>query len=231
MAKVYYDFHIHSCLSPCGADDMTPATIVGFAKIVGLDMIALSDHNSIQNVAAAMKAGETYGVTVIPGIELQTAEDVHVLCLFRTLGGLTDFYNGITMIVLPNRKDIFGSQLIVDADDNVLGEHALYLLAASDVSIDEVAERARTHGGVAIPAHIDRQANGAVGILGDVPDGFKVVELSPNAGENQIEEYSRRFKVIFNSDAHTLLGIEKKNSIELKEKSINGLFEYFEGGK
>lgn len=229
MIKVYYDFHIHSCLSPCGDDDMTPANIAGIAKLAGLDMIAVTDHNCILNVKAAMEAGEFYGVTVIPGIELQTAEDIHVLCLFRNYPGLTDFWSSITFTEMKNRKDIFGSQLIVDVNDKVTGEHPFYLLSASDISIDGVAERAGRCGGIAIPAHIDREANGAVAILGDVPDGFKVVELSHNATPKCEEKYRKQYKVLLNSDSHTLSGIVKLGSIMLDDKSPDALLKYLEG--
>lgn len=89
--KIKYDLHVHSALSPCADDDMTPATIVGYAKLSGLDAVAVSDHNAIGNVAVALAAGEAYGVCVVPAMELQTAEDIHVLCLFDTLAHLTAF--------------------------------------------------------------------------------------------------------------------------------------------
>ena len=85
MIPLYYDLHIHSCLSPCGDDDMTPANLVGMAAVKGLDVIALTDHNSCKNCPAAMYHGANYGVTVIPGMELTTEEEVHVICLFPTL--------------------------------------------------------------------------------------------------------------------------------------------------
>lgn len=229
MVKIYYDLHIHSCLSPCAEDTMTPSTIVGFAKLAGLDMIAVSDHNCIRNVEAAMEAGKYYGVTVVPAIELQTSEDIHVLCLFRTLKGLKDFYGGITFTDLKNRKDIFGSQLVVNTNDEIVDEHPYYLLSASDVSIDGIQRRAAECGGFAVPAHIDRDSNGIIAILGDVPDGFKAVELSRNADVRTEEEYAKRFKILLDSDAHTPDGIGKLASIKLKENSANALIDYLEG--
>ena len=82
--KIKYDFHIHSALSPCADNDMTPVNIVAYAKFNGLDMIAVADHNAIENVETAIAAGKAYGVTVVPAVEVQTAEDIHVLCLFKT---------------------------------------------------------------------------------------------------------------------------------------------------
>ena len=82
MAKYRYDLHIHSALSPCADDDMTPVNIVATASALGIDIIAIADHNAIRNVEAAMEVGEALGVTVVPAFELQTNEDLHLLCLF-----------------------------------------------------------------------------------------------------------------------------------------------------
>ena len=87
MQKRYYDLHIHSCLSPCGAESMTPNNIVNMAQLAGLDVIAVADHNSALNCPAVMAAGERAGLLVLPGMELTTSEEVHVLCLFETLKG------------------------------------------------------------------------------------------------------------------------------------------------
>ena len=89
--KIKYDFHIHSALSPCADNDMTPVNIVAYAKFNGLDMIAVADHNAIENVETAIAAGKAYGVTVVPAVEVQTAEDIHVLCLFKTFEQLKNF--------------------------------------------------------------------------------------------------------------------------------------------
>ena len=112
MIPLYYDLHLHSCLSPCGDDDMTPANIVGMAAVKGLDVIALTDHNSCKNCPAAMKHGEEYGVTVIPGMELTTSEEVHVVCLFPELNDALDFDQYVYERILPikNKKNIFGEQ-------------------------------------------------------------------------------------------------------------------------
>ena len=124
MIPLYYDLHIHSCLSPCGDDDMTPANLVGMAAVKGLDVIALTDHNSCRNCAAAMRHGEICGVTVIPGMELTTSEEVHVVCLFPSLENAMSFDQFVYERILPiqNRPDIFGRQQILDEQDQVTGE-------------------------------------------------------------------------------------------------------------
>ncbi len=140
MIPLYYDLHIHSCLSPCGDDDMTPANIAGMAAVKGLDVIALTDHNSCKNCPAILKHGEEYGITVIPGMELTTAEEVHVVCLFPALGDAMAFDGYVYEHLLPikNREDIFGKQQIMDADDQVTGNVERLLIGATDISFDQV---------------------------------------------------------------------------------------------
>ena len=91
MGKYFYDLHIHSVLSPCGDDDMTPCNIVGMSKLLGLDVIAITDHNSTGNAEAVMKCGQAMGLTVVPGMELETREEVHVLMLFEDLSKANEF--------------------------------------------------------------------------------------------------------------------------------------------
>ena len=91
FVELSYDLHIHSCLSPCGDDDMTPGNIVGMSAIKGLDVIAVTDHNSCRNCPAVLKLAEQYGVLAIPGMELTTAEEVHAVCLFSELSAAMEF--------------------------------------------------------------------------------------------------------------------------------------------
>ena len=132
MIPLYYDLHIHSCLSPCGDDDMTPANLVGMAAVKGLDVIALTDHNTCKNCPAAMHHGAEYGVTVIPGMELTTEEEIHVICLFPSLQDALSFDTriGSKLMPFPNREDIFGKQQIMNEKDEVTGtvENLLILL-------------------------------------------------------------------------------------------------------
>ena len=120
MGLYHYDLHIHSALSPCAENDMTPVTIVGLAKLNGLDFVAISDHNSIKNVEVAMAAGQFYGINVVPAMELQTNEDIHILCLFRNFEGLKSFYSEINFSTRLNKPKIFGEQRIIDEDDNIV---------------------------------------------------------------------------------------------------------------
>lgn len=227
--KVRYDFHIHSCLSPCADNDMTPANIVGFAALNGLDMIAVSDHNAIGNVKTAMKVGDAYGVTVVPAFELQTLEDVHILCLFEDYDSLESFYRSITFRDIKNDPDIFGQQLIVDEDDEVTGTEERLLLTAAEIYCAEVAEKIKKYNGVAVPAHIDREANGMLAVLGSVMPEFDVVEFSLLADPLLKKKYEERYRTITDSDAHSLSQISVSSSMELPGKSAPELLKFLRG--
>lgn len=221
--KVKYDLHVHSGLSPCAENDMTPCNIVGFAKLNGLDMVAVSDHNAIGNVQVCLEVGNAYGVTVVPAMELQTAEDIHVLCLFPTYESLKAFYDSVGFYDIKNRAEIFGEQNLYDTEDEIVGKEERLLLNASKLSCDGVKDLADSFGGIAIPAHVDREENGMVAVLGAVTEEFTAVELSTRATPEQVSEYSERFNVIIDSDAHTLNKISMGNVIDLEDLSAESL--------
>ena len=158
--KLRYDLHLHSCLSPCGDMDMTPNNIVGMAKLLGYDIIALTDHNTCRNTPAAVQAGERQGLVVVPGMELCTREEAHVVCLFPTAEAALAFGEWVEAHSpnIPNRPDIFGEQLILDADDQPIGTQENLLIAAADVGVYQVPELVRQYGGTAFPAHVDKEA-------------------------------------------------------------------------
>ena len=124
MSRYYYDLHVHSCLSPCADDDMTPANIAGMASLKGLTLLALTDHNSCGNCPAFFDACKAFGIVPVAGMELTTAEDIHLIVLFPTLEQAMDFDKEVHRRIIPvkNRPEIFGNQRIVDCDDNVLSE-------------------------------------------------------------------------------------------------------------
>ena len=160
MLSLSYDLHIHSCLSPCGDDDMTPANIAGMASLIGLDIIAVTDHNSCKNCPAVMEACKEYGITVIPGMELTTSEEVHVVCLFESLTDAMAFdsYVSSQLIPFPNKKEIFGNQFLLNSRDELIGEEKNLLINATNISFDEVYELTKAYHGVMIPAHIDKNS-------------------------------------------------------------------------
>jgi len=224
MKKYYYDLHIHSCLSPCGSDDNTPNNIAGMATLCGLDIVALTDHNTCKNCPAFFEAANRYGVTPVAGMELTTAEDIHVVCLFENLEDAMAFDKAVDerRIKIKNKTDIFGNQFITDGEDNIIGEDENLLSNATTISLEEVPSFVRTFGGISYPAHIDRSANGVIEILGTFPETpyFSIVEINRR---EKIEEYVEKYsledkKVIISSDAHYLENIrDKENFFELPD--------------
>lgn len=204
MKEFHYDLHIHSCLSPCGDDEMTPATIAGMAALGGLDLVALTDHNTCANCGAFLAACDAYGIVGLPGMELTSAEDVHLLCLFAELCDAERFSAEVSAhrVRIPNRPDIFGRQLIVNEEDEILGEEPDLLINATLLSLSEASSLCRACGGVPIPAHADKTANGVVAMLGAVPAdcGFRTAEYA--RADAPDAPGAEGFLRISSSDAH-----------------------------
>ncbi len=224
--RVRYDFHVHTALSPCGDDDMTPFNVANMAKLNGLDVIAITDHNTCGNCEAVEKAGKEIGLTVIAGMELETTEEIHVVLLFPSVAKAKECEAEIrkTMMPVKNRPDVFGNQRLLSATDEPLGEEELLLITATGVGVYEVVGLAARYGGIAFPAHVDRPAHGIIQILGDIhPDmGFKAVEVSSAASEEFADEWRKKgYVVLRNSDAHYLHDVnddedDKGNFLELE---------------
>lgn len=219
MSRVYYDLHVHSCASPCAENAMTPATVAGMAKLNGLDVCALTDHNTTANCPAFVTACEFYGVVPICGMELTTSEDVHMICLFDTLEKATEFGAFVydRMIPFPNRPEIFGDQLIMNEDDEVIRTEERLLLNATSISIDEAYSTVTGMGGACHPAHIDRDANGIVAMLGVFPDepDFTAYELNDAANEADLEQRFPKLKTlkrIVCSDAHYVANMAQREN-------------------
>lgn len=210
--SVRCDLHIHSALSPCSDDEMTPGNIVGIAMLNDLDIIAITDHQSCGNCAAAMKISDDLGgPLVIPGMEAASAEEIHLLCLFADLDAAVRFQDIIqkTQIKKANRPDIFGNQSYYNESDEVTGTEDQLLLMPSTLSCDEIADQVLALGGVCLPAHVDREANSMLATLGSIPDNFPAgwIEFSKHAKpEVYFDNYPdlRRFRWLVNSDAHRL---------------------------
>lgn len=224
MNKYYYDLHIHSCLSPCGDDDSTPNNIAGYATLCGLNIVALTDHNSCKNCPAFFEAAKRYGIIPVPGAEVTTAEDVHVVFLFETLESAMEFdaFLDTRRIRIKNRPDIFGHQYIMNGNDETVAEEEDLLINATDITIAETPELAKRFSGICYPAHIDREANGVIAVLGDFPrDDFSCFELYNSANaEEYIAKYGlQNKKMIVSSDAHYLQNMrDKENWLELDDE-------------
>jgi len=209
--KIPCDLHIHSALSPCGEERMTPNNIVNMALVAGLELIALTDHNTCGNCRAVMEAGNRAGLAVIPGMELTTAEDAHVVCLFPSADDAEAFEDEVAprRMPIPNKPEVFGRQLRMDADDKIVGEAENLLIPATTIDAYEVQGLCRAHNGVAIPAHIDKDSNSLLASLGYLdPDlGFPICEITPHCdADTLVREHSELKDVMFlrDSDAHDL---------------------------
>ena len=245
MNRYYYDLHVHSCLSPCADNDMTPNNIAGMATLGGLQIVALTDHNTVKNCPAFFTAAKRHGIIPIAGMELTTAEDIHLVCLFEHLEDACRFGEAVEerRILLPNRTDIFGEQFIMDGEDEIVGEEENLLSNATTITVDEAPRLVHAFGGVCFPAHIDREANGLISTLGDFPiehefDGAELHDV------RRTEEYRARYRALANipivsgSDAHYLWDIrEAECYYDLEDEPYSGeyvraqLFQRWKGEK
>lgn len=236
MIKLAYDFHLHSCLSPCGDNDMTPANMIAMAALKNLDVVALTDHNSSKNCPAFLCMAKKYDIIAIPGMELCTQEEVHVLCLFSRLEDAMNFdgYVYEHLIPVPNNQSIFGRQQIYDEEDQVVGEEPYLLINATDISFEKVYDLVKDYNGIMIPAHIDRMANSLLYNLGFIPpeSKFSCVELYDKAKMESLRKenpYLDNCKVITNSDAHYLGHInEGVNFIHSESRDIKDILRALE---
>ena len=233
MIELFSDLHIHSCLSPCANDDMTPANICGMAVLKGLQMIAVTDHNSARNLPAVKACCDAYGLLMIPGMEITTREEVHLLGYFETVEQALDFSEFLRPHMPPkkNRPQFFGNQYVMDEDDNIIAEEDELLIGASDLRLSELTRIIRERGGVPVPAHINRGSNGLLINLGMMPDelGFTAVEVwralpcahTPQAGK----------VILHSSDAHNLGDIlEPEITTSLPEPSAGAFLEMLRKG-
>ncbi|MBO6003199.1 MAG: PHP domain-containing protein [Mailhella sp.] len=222
------DLHIHSCLSPCGDGDMTPQNIAAMARLKGLDMIALTDHNTALNLPAMEEACREQGLILIPGMEVTTREEIHVLAYFGTVEAALAFGETVRQHLPPgkNRSDFFGCQQIMDGQDRQTGEEDALLIGATDWSLEETVRRIRSAGAAAVPAHINRGEHGLLVGLGMMPSSpdFPAVEvwLPLPCPESALKGRM----VLHSSDAHYLGDIrEGDRAMTLECSSRAGLLD------
>ncbi|KPJ59307.1 MAG: hypothetical protein AMJ46_11745 [Latescibacteria bacterium DG_63] len=205
------DLHVHTCLSPCADLEMSPRAIAEQAKIKEIDILGICDHNSAENVAALVKAAEAYKISVLPGLEITSQEEVHVLALFDELEPALRLQE-IIYENLPgkNDEDAFGMQVVVNADGEVLRFSNKLLIGASTLTIEEVTETIHSLDGLAIASHIDREGFSLIGQLGFVPEHLKLdaLEISPAIKyEEALAKFNPSLPVTCSSDAHFLKDI------------------------
>jgi len=204
------DLHIHTCLSPCADLRMSPRKITAEAMKKSMDVIAICDHNSAENIAAVQAAAETQGVVVLPGMEVCTREEAHVLAIFEDVGPALKLQELVYRNLQgENDPEAFGLQVIVNGNDEVEGFQDRLLIGAADLSVEEAVSYIHHLDGIAIASHVDRESYSVIGQLGFIPVDleFDALELSKNISyaeaRKRFAEYNR-YQFIKNSDAHFL---------------------------
>ncbi|MBF0557944.1 MAG: PHP domain-containing protein [Nitrospirae bacterium] len=232
MSSVNYykaDLHIHTCLSPCADLDMTPLRIINAAVARGLQIIAISDHNSAENTAVAVATGIDHGITVLPAMELTSQEEAHVLALFDSAENILAMQEIIYGSLQSGVNDEIGIgyQLVVNELDEILDYNKRLLIGATSLSLGELVRNIHSFGGIAIASHIDRHSFSVLSQLGFIPDdvAFDALEISYSMG---MEEATSRFGSykgipwLTSSDAHSLGDVGRKyTTFLLQEPSFS----------
>lgn len=221
------ELHIHTVLSPCAAVEMIPPLIIQVALEKQINLIAITDHNCTHNIAAVIEAAKDTGIAVLPGMELQTKEEIHSICLFDTLDQATAF-NKLVFSSLPNLTndvDIFGEQFVVDASGDFLRREDRMLLASSSFSLSQAWQKVSELGGILIPAHIERTIYGLLPVLGFVPQDIPIeaLEISKRiSAKDALKQYPqlKNYPLIQNGDAHQLEEILGLSTFQLEVPTI-----------
>ncbi len=223
MSTYTIDLHNHSCLSPCGSLEMSPTVLVQRAHSLGIDILALTDHNNTHNLPTFKQCCRGEGIVPIFGLEVTTQEEIHVVCLFEKLSVAMQFGSYIEFLLpdIPNVPELFGDQVYVDRYETILGVVEKNLTNSADISYETLIEEVLSHDGLAIPAHIDRPAFSVSSQLGFLPDlPYSAVE-SINIS-CPIETYDN--VIIRSSDAHYPEDIGKRVTyIETDLLNFSGL--------
>ena len=200
------DLHIHTCLSPCTELDMSPKGILTAAKKRELDIIGICDHNSSENSLAVMNAAKKMNISVFPGMEVTSKEEVHVLALFDEIENALKLQKFVYKN-LPGENDekAFGMQVVVNEKEEVLGFNKKLLIGATTIPLEEVIRLIHSFSGIAIASHIDRESFSIIGQLGFIPDNLELdaLEISPNISFGEAKKrYTDHFPITCSSDAH-----------------------------
>lgn len=221
--RVAYDFHIHTALSPCGDDYMTPHNIINMCHLNGVEMIAITDHNTCQNCKAVMTVGKEKGVLVIPGMEIECMEEFHNIALFPGIAEAHYIEEQLKKYRLPikNKIKVFGAQQILNEEDEVIGEEEFLLVTAIQLPAAEIYSLIRGVGGLIYPAHIDKLSYSVLSNLGSLPPELQTTTLEI-ADFEKITSYEKQYPnqwILNSSDAHYLEQLCKKKSY----LEVNGL--------
>jgi len=219
------ELHVHTVLSPCAGVEMIPPVIVELALQHGINLIAITDHNATANVGAVMEAATGTGLTVLPGMELQTREEVHVLCLFDGLEQAEAWQRRVDSQLekMPNDVEHFGEQYIVDATGEFIRSETRMLISNVDMSLEEAVEGVNELGGLVIPAHVERKAYGLIAVLGFASPIFEALEISRYITPEQARKQFPQIKdlpLLQSGDVHYADGFLGAMQFELETPSI-----------
>ena len=230
MQTFFADLHIHTVLSPCGDLLMTPQNIIEQAIEVGLDMIAITDHNSAKNVVTAFELASDTDLTVIPGMEVETKEEVHLVCLFPDVEQVLKWQEVVERALpdIENNEEAFGPQLITDLNDEYIEKEPKLLLQATGLSVEEVVTKVRKLRGIVIPAHVDKSNYSLIYNLGFINPELDIVgvEVSKKTSEEEAKaefEQLNDYMLLSNSDAHYLKDLKKSMKLYLEEANFQEL--------
>ena len=220
------ELHVHTVLSPCAGVEMIPPLIVQEALECGIHLIAVTDHNASANVGAVIEAAKGTELFVLPGMELQTKEEVHLLCLFDSLEQLAEWQKIVDTLLpeVPNKVEFFGEQFVVDASGDFIRREERLLINSVNVELEDAAKKVTALGGLAIPAHVNRKANGLIEILGLIPPGFEALEISrhisPEAARQNFPQL-RGYPLLQSGDVHLLDGFLGTTEVEIAKPTIS----------
>jgi 3',5'-nucleoside bisphosphate phosphatase len=221
------EVHIHTVLSPCAEIEMLPPLIVEEALDKGLNLIAITDHNASANTGAVIKAAEGTQLTVLPGMEVQTKEEVHVLCLFDSLEQVEAWQAVVDRHLPPLKNDpaYFGEQLVVDHTGEFINRETKLLIVSTNMTIEAVFDGVNKLGGMAIPAHVDRTAFGLFPVLGFIPPDLDVpaLEVSRHLPVDKAADKfpgTAGYPLLQGGDSHRLDEIIGKNCFRLAAPTI-----------
>jgi len=226
--KYKTELHIHSVLSGCADVENTADNIVNLAQLLELDIIALSDHNAVENYPAFVEAAKESNILVVPAMEVTTAEDIHVLCIFPTFEAAKAVCDTIRRDMPRYELELkfYNPQIILNEDGTEKDRIDYLLSVASTVDVYSLFPLVEKYGGVAVPAHVDKNSNGMIAMLGCIPDdlGITTVEVSPNCSNDLYNELSMKYRIIRSTDAHSLERLcESDFELNLAEKTVECL--------
>lgn len=228
MSKFFIaDLHIHTVLSACAEVEMMPEFIIERAQDLGLNLVAVTDHNSAENAAAMIAAAQGTDITVWPGMEVQTREEVHMLCLFDTLEQAANWQTEVYAHLPPlkNRENVFGAQILVGADGTPLGYNDRLLATSTSFSVEQVVRRVKELKGLCLPCHVDRPTYSLIANLGFIPPGLEICGVEISHLVNVQETRARfpqlaRYSLIGSGDAHRLKEIARRTTLKMAAPTI-----------